>query len=277
MNKDLLKVIFTLKAQEDILVANDPNINTKLKIENADVEIITKNRKLLELKIIFSDVSFDPSTFSERVVINDIKNLKYTAYSICSHISNYICLERFLNAFDCQKIFDDDSIISIDPMGYEIFRFINFKIRSSILNEVLIDNDYIERSYKFQNFYAAFADGLRAKNITIKYLHYIRAIEALYVDGITVKRWNDKVGKRISEIASIVDRKYDESFIKELKHIRNRIEHPFPYNGEKHISTIDKKLIEDVEKKLTDLEKILEISRKHIIGDAETHREKDGK
>ncbi len=269
MKKSTLKVIFTLKPNKDIPIADDSDLDVKTDIQNAAIEASIEDALLTEVKVVFSDIEYSPcDDKSGKFCIHNIHDLKYEAYHLCTYVSNYILADCGIDAFDCEKIFRDGSLISVEPNSIGFWKISLFSQKASFERQFNLNSNLIRNAYKFEKFYTNYADGLRAKNLTTKYVQYIKAIEALGVAGNIFDNWNsESAGKNLSDCLSQFDNKYTVDHIKELKDIRNRIEHPFPHNEEerKHISSSDRKLLELVDRKLKDLSAIISILKRGVI------------
>lgn len=238
------------------------------KINKAEVTIEISTNKIDKLKISFSNIGYDLSPLGKQTkIILHEKELRYSAYNICSYISNRIYTESGTDAFDCNELIDNDAP-EIYPENQkeqediscsDIFRSHIFHIVYSIENLVDLDGWHNE-GYQYEKAYTAYAEGLRANSIITRYVQFIKAIEALFQGTSNKNVLKDKV----SEITKKINSKFDADFFYELKDIRDRCEHTHPHSNRTHISTSDIKSLKEVEQNLPDLTRVVKILFDHF-------------
>lgn len=263
-----MRVEYTLIPKQEATVKNTEMSKYKFEIDKAEVIITTNENKIKELKIAFSDISYDVSPWGERekIILRE-KELRYNAYSICSYISNRILTESHVDAFDCNEFMDnnapgiypEDQQEKEDIARYKTTHSHIFRIVYSIENFTNLDN--FDKGYQYENAYAAYADGLRANSIFTRYVQYYKAIEALVGDK--------GIDNEVSKITEAINPKFDKARFKELRELRNRCEHPYVNHAKGHLSSSDIRHIKEVEDNMNDLVTIAKILFDHFSDDSE--------
>ncbi len=224
-------------------------------IDDAEVTIEINEHKINKLKIAFCGIGYDLSSLGKQTkIILHEKELRYSAYKICSYISNRIYTESGTDAFDCNEFIDNDAPEIYpenlkeqeDTACSDIFRSHIFRFVQSIENFVDLEGWHSE-GYKYEKAYTAYADGLRANSIFTRYVQTYKAIEVFFGKNIQ----GNELTRQISEVTSKYDDKLDYNRIDELRVLRNRCEHPHQSKG--HLSSSDIRHIKEVEQSLPDL------------------------
>ena len=257
-----MRVEYTLIPKQEATVKDTIVSPYVFQIDDAEVTIEINEHKINKLKIAFCGIGYDLSLLGKqtKIVLHE-KELRYSAYKLCSYISNRIFTESGTDAFDCNEFIDNDApeiypenekeqedISCADIFRSHIFRFVQ-----SIENFVDLEEWHSE-GYKYEKAYTAYADGLRANSVFTRYVQYYKAIEAIVGD----KGIDDKV----SNITESKNPKFDKSRFGELRVLRNRCEHPHQSKG--HLSSSDIQHIKEVEENLPDLVQITKILLDHI-------------
>ena len=252
-----MRVEYTLEPKQEATTKETIVSPYLCKMDDAEVSIEINECKIDKLKISFCDIGYDLSLDGpkNRIILHNREQLRYSAYNICSYISNRIFVESGTDVFDCRELIDSNAPEIYPETQKEkedmaratIFKLQVFGIKSSITN--IVDLQKFDNGYQYEKAYTAYADGLRSNSIFTQYVQYYKAIEAIVGDK--------KIDDKVSDITEPMNPKFNKSRFEELRRLRNRCEHPRQSKG--HLSSNNIQHIKEIEKNLPDLTQILKI------------------
>ncbi len=260
-----MRVEYTIIPKEKATIMGTVDSPYIFTIGDAKVTIEIVEDNIEKLKISFGGIGYTIHEFlDEKKIYLEKEELHYSAYKVCSYISNRIYTDSNIDAFDCTELIDKNSPEIYAENNEEkkdidccdIFRVEFFEIISK--NVSTVDINSFDNGYKYEKAYTAYADGLRANSIITRYVQFYKTMEVF----VNKNHKADKFDNSISDIVAVFDDSLNSDRIKELRYLRNRCEHPHQNKG--HISSSDIQNIKEIEKNLPDLIKIARILFNHF-------------
>ena len=242
-----MNIVYTYQVKIHCSCHKQPDI----RLDGANISFNLKDGKLESLFISFSDVSI-------KGFEDDFKGkeLEYTkkAFKIATYVSNRVFIqcgvdvcEEPMSIFDVSPTYEPET-------EEEGAKWSNLKKMafSSILSTICvvgeIDTKQYDKGYNYSLLYSYYADAMRVQNPFLKYRLFFDVLQKCY-DSQRGENFDRQIENDIKNI----NNKYKQDFVRELREIRNKIEH---HNRGDNLNKENFDSIVEVNKHMEDLQKL---------------------